>query len=59
MKIDHITSKKQARQKVIEWQQWQANQNLSYEQLLFWQGYFLAIASKFHLIKEFKENGVL
>jgi hypothetical protein len=54
-----IKTKEQARQKAIDWQNWQSNQALSYQELSDWQGYFTKLAKKFGLKKEFKENGII
>lgn len=49
----------QARDKAIEWQNWQAEQSLSYGELAEWRAYFEALAVKFpELADEFKENGI-
>lgn len=59
MKMEIIKTKEQARQKAIDWQNWQAGQNLSYAELSDWWDYFTKLAKKFGLKKEFKENGIV
>jgi len=49
----------EARDKAIEWQEWQSNENLSYGELIEWQEYFSALAKRFSLVGEFKENGII
>lgn len=52
-------NKEQARELVIDWQNWQSEQDLSYGELLEWQAYFTVLARKYHLVREFKENGII
>jgi len=62
MIFDNLTllkTKEEARQIAIKWQNWASKRNLSYGELAEWQGYFIALARKFHLVREFKENGIL
>ncbi len=49
----------EARQYAIDWQKWASEQNLSYAELGYWQGVFLALGEKFDLTEEFKENGII
>lgn len=49
----------EARQHAIDWQNWASNQNLSYDELAEYQGYFKKLANKFNLTDEFKENGII
>lgn len=49
----------EARQYAIVWQQWFSENSLSYNELVAWQCHFGSIASRFNLIEEFKENGVI
>ena len=58
MRFDHKTAD-EARQYAIDWQNWQAEQSLSYKDLIGWQELFSTIAFKFNLTEEFKENGIL
>ncbi len=54
-----ITTKDDAREYAKEWQQWVSEQNLSYGEIAEWQQVFNGIAYKFHLVREFKENGII
>jgi hypothetical protein len=53
------TTKDDARQYAIDWQNWASEQNLSYSELLEWQAYFVMIGRKFDLTDEFTENGII
>jgi len=59
MTKDKINTEDQARQKAIDWQQWQTDQSLSYQEVADWQDYFYVLAEKFDLTDEFKENGII
>lgn len=59
MKIIQAINAEEAREQAIDWQQWQATQNLSYDEILEWQNYFYHIAKKYDLEDEFYENGVI
>lgn len=59
MKIIQAINRDEAREQAIEWQQWQATQDLSYDEILKWQEYFESIAEEYHLTKEFSENGII
>lgn len=59
MKKIAVISREEAREQAIDWQQWQATQNLSYDEILEWQNYFYHIAKKYDLEDEFNENGVI
>jgi len=59
MKKNKITTKEDARDKAIAWQQWQSGQDLSYQETADWQDYFFELAEKFDLTDEFKENGII
>lgn len=59
-------TKEQARQYAINWQSWVSEQNtkenpqsLYMSELIEWQNHLEAIAKKFHLVREFKENGII
>lgn len=54
-----INTKEQARQKAIDWQQWQSERSLNYCEIVEWQIYFEDLAKKFRLKTEFKENGII
>ena len=54
-----IKTKEQARQYAIDFQQWASEKALSYNELILFQEKLKAIATKFHLVNEFKENGII
>ena len=43
----NITTQDAARQFAIDWQIWQADQSLSYQELADWQAYFITLVDKF------------
>jgi transcription initiation factor TFIIIB Brf1 subunit/transcription initiation factor TFIIB len=57
--IDHVTDADTAQQVAIDWQNWASNQSLSYGELASWTSKLEAIATKFNLTDEFKENGII
>lgn len=62
MKMKAITTIKtedEARQLAIDWQEWQSEQSLSWQDLINWETYFEAVGKKFNLTDEFKENGII
>lgn len=59
MEEKEIKTKEEARQYAIDWQNWIAEQNLSWEEIAKWESYMEDIAIKFHLVSEFKENGII
>ncbi len=56
--INNITTQDEARQFAIDWQNWQADQNLSFGEVVQWQNQLERLAIKFDLIHEFEENGI-
>jgi hypothetical protein len=54
-----VSTKEEARSRAIDWQTWASEQSLSYSELMDWQVYFEALAVKFDLLEEFKENGII
>jgi hypothetical protein len=58
-KNQKITTQEEARQFAIDWQNWQAEQSMSYGELAEWQAVFVELAEKFDLVEEFKENGII
>lgn len=54
-----IKTKAEARQKAIDFQNWQSDKNLSYNELSDWFTYFSNLAKRFNLVIEFKENGII
>jgi len=59
MNKENPTTKEEARQYAIDWQNWQSEQNLSYGELEEWNQFFVNLADKFDLVDEFKENGII
>jgi hypothetical protein len=57
--IKNIKTRAEAVQIAIDWQNWASKQDLSYQELSDWGGYFRLIAKKFNLVREFKENCIL
>lgn len=59
MIMEKIKTKEDARQKAIDWQHWQSTRSMSYAETIKWQAYFTALANRFRLKEEFKENGII
>ncbi len=61
MKIetDKITTKEQAEEVGINFQQWSSNQNLSLNELIIYQDKLEFLAEKFDLVDVFIENGLI
>jgi len=57
--IELITTADEARNMAINWQSITASQDMSYYELAEWQLFFEELATKFNLIEEFKENGII
>ena len=57
--VNEVKNEDEARQIAIDWQDWQSEQSLSYEELSVWQSYFEKLASTFNLTEEFRENGII
>lgn len=57
--MNEIKTKEQARQYAIDWQARTSEQSLSYLELSREQGKMEALALKFDLTEEFKENGII
>ena len=57
--IIEVKNEDEARQIAIDWQGWSSVGSLSYGELAEFQTYFLALAQKFELEEEFKENGII
>ncbi len=49
----------EARQYAIDWQSWASEQDLSYSEIIEWNIEFEAIAERFDLLEEFKENAII
>ena len=54
-----INTAEEARQYAIEWQSWASEQSLSYGELAEWGDIFRELATKFDLLEEFNENGII
>ena len=52
-------AKEKARNMAVEWQNDFCDQNYSWGDLVYWQGYFERLGRKYGLIKEFRENGII
>ena len=62
MTLEHLkqtATQDEARSLAIEWQNWASEQTLSYCELVEWQDAFAELASRYNLIEEFKENGII
>lgn len=59
MEQKEITTKEEARQYAIDWQNWAGNENLHYSELSDWGDFFTELGRKFGLLREFKENGII
>ncbi len=57
--IPDIKTQAEARQYAIDWQIWASEQQLSYSELAEWQDIFNELATKFDLVDEFEENGII
>lgn len=54
-----IKTKEQARQYGIDYQKMVSDKNLSYGDIVKYQFKLFKLAEKFHLVAEFKENGLI
>lgn len=52
-------TKEEARQFAIEWGNHQCKKPMSFYEVAEWQRFFETLANKFHLKREFKENGLI
>jgi hypothetical protein len=59
MKFDEVDTADDARQAAIDFQHWQSERAMSWEQVAAWQRYFEEMAREFDLEEEFKENGII
>jgi hypothetical protein len=57
--VSSIKTKSEARQYAIDWQKWASNRNMGYGEYAFWQDQFIYLGRQFHLVNEFKENGII
>lgn len=51
--------KEAARQEAIDWQEWMAEQNLSYGELAEYAARFEATGRRYGLLREFRENAII
>lgn len=53
-------TKEEAREYAIRWQYWFSDkEKIYYSELADWNYIFWKLARKFHLVREFKENGII
>ena len=57
--IEKVKTKEEARDLAIKWQAWQSRRSTSYAEAADWGAYFYALARKFNLVREYKENGII
>lgn len=57
--VAEVKSADQAEELAKDWQIWQAEQSLSYGELMSYAVYFEQLAAKFGLTAVFKENGII
>lgn len=57
--VKQAKSAGEARQHAMDWQAWAYEQSLSYGELAEWQHVFMELATKYDLVKEFEENGII
>ena len=57
--ISKVKTKGEAQSIAIDFQSYASKKNLSYGELALYGGYFQTLAKKFHLTKEFRENGII
>jgi hypothetical protein len=53
------TTADEARDRAITWQHDSSQRSMTYGELATWQDYFQALADRFDLTDEFRENGIL
>lgn len=54
----YAEKKENLRNFAIEWQQDSAENNLSWKEMIYWQGWFEQMGRQFGLLNEFRENGI-
>jgi hypothetical protein len=57
--MPYIKTKEQARQYGIDYQNWASNKDLSYGEVIHFHNKLYAMAKKFGLVREFKENAII
>jgi len=58
-KVQNASSADPARQYAIDWQNWQADQSMTWVEIAEWQAVFIDLAGRFDLHDEFIENGII
>jgi len=60
MKKREVKTKEEARQYAIDWQSWMSKKGgIFTSELVEWNNIFWELARKYHLVREFKENGII
>lgn len=59
MKMTKIKTTDEARQKAINFQNWQSNKSLYYSEVIEYSNYFENLGKEFNLTDEFKENAII
>lgn len=54
----YAEKKENLRSFAIEWQQDSVENNLSWKEMIYWQGWFEQMGRRFGLLNEFRENGI-
>jgi hypothetical protein len=54
-----VKTEDEARGLAIDWQNWQAEQSMSWGEAAHYADYFRKLAKKFKLTEEFKENAII
>ncbi|GBE19340.1 hypothetical protein BMS3Abin17_00063 [archaeon BMS3Abin17] len=57
--IPEIKTEDEARSIAIDFQKWVSEENLSYSEIIEFNGFFETLSKKFNLTEEFKENGII
>jgi len=56
--VQEVEDAEEAQSIAIAWQHWASEQSMSWGEVADWGAYFTALAERFHLEEEFKENGI-
>lgn len=56
---DYQKAKENVRNKAVEWQLSFNDNNYSYDEISCYTAYFAALAKRYGLVREFKENGII
>jgi hypothetical protein len=57
--IKKIATAEEAEEYAKDWQVWQADEAMSYRELVDWQEAFTELAERFNLTEVFEENGII